>query len=616
MNNLIEGGYNNNPNLVKANIERHYTKEQILEIDKCIDDPIYFAKTYMKIVNLDHGLIPFVMRDYQEKLIQNFFTNRFNIAKLPRQCGKTTTYTAFLLHKILFNDDYNIAILANKGATAREILAKLQLAYEHLPKWLQQGIKVWNKGSIELENGSKIKADATSGSSVRGSAFNCIVLDEFAFVPNNEAEAFFASVYPTISSGKNTQVIIVSTPKGMNHFWDMWEKAEKKKNLYVPFSVAWNDIPGRDEAFREETRRNVGELLWDQEYECNFLGSSQTLISGQRLRRLITEMRVPINSDDHLDIYEHPVEEKISITGKLTQPGHVYVITVDVSRGQGLDASAFSVIDVTELPYVQVAKYRCNDISPMLFPTKIYNAAKYYNDAFILVEINDIGQQIAEILHFELEYDNLVKVTVKPRMGQTVSTGYTKKVQYGIKSSTGTKRIGCSNLKTLIEQDRLLIYDSQTIMELSTFTAQKDSYAAEEGQNDDLAITLTLFAWLISQRIFRESLTHDVRKTIQKELAHISEEDTVPFGVIDSLNYTSDPWEDDDELQRAEDMFLRERFPDDKISSSDKRERPEQRTQFVLDNEKFSQYSQKIHNPEEDGNEENLDFLQGHKFKS
>ena len=260
--------YLGNPNLKKANVSQKFTKRQIAEFLKCADDPVYFIQKYIKIVSLDEGIIPFKMYDFQESMVESFHAERFNIAKLPRQSGKSTIVTAYLLWYVLFNDNVNVAILANKAATAREMLGRLQLSYENLPKWLQQGILGWNKGSLELENGSKILAASTSASAVRGMSFNVIFLDEFAFVPNHIADQFFSSVYPTISSGKNTKVIIISTPHGMNMFYKLWHDAERGQNEYVPTEVHWSQVPGRDEVWKEQTIKNTSEAQFKVEFEC------------------------------------------------------------------------------------------------------------------------------------------------------------------------------------------------------------------------------------------------------------------------------------------------------------------------------------------------------------
>jgi len=528
--------YLNNPNLPRANYQHAFTQNEIDEFKKCANDPVYFAKTYMKIINVDEGLVPFAMWDFQEEMVQTFHENRFAICKLPRQVGKTTTSVAYLLHYVLFNENVNVAILANKAATAREILGRLQLSFEYLPRFLQQGIVEWNKGSIELANGSRILAESTSGSSVRGRSFNIIFLDEFAFVPNNIAEAFFTSTYPTISSGRTTKVIMVSTPNGMNHFYRFWQDAVEKRSLYKPIEIHWSMVPGRDDAWREETIRNTSEDQFRQEFECEFIGSTNTLINPAKLRALA--FKTPIYQEPHYHEYVAP------------EKGKTYCLSVDVARGQGLDYSAFSVIDVSQIPYVQVAKYKCNTITPLLYPTIIFNIAKKYNEAFILVEVNDIGQQVADILHHELAYENLLKIATKGRAGQQVTPGFKPKMQLGIKTSVQVKRIGCANLKTLVENDKLLLHDADTIMELTTFSADRQSFAAEEGNNDDLAMTLVLFGWLASQRYFKESVMNDIRTTLQQEQLNIMDQDLVPFGIID------DGLKDNYEIDKQGDIWV------------------------------------------------------------
>ena len=511
--------YLGNPNLKKANVAVEFTEEQVLEFIKCKTDPVYFTKKYIKIVNVDEGLVNFGIWPFQEKLINNFHKNRFNICKMPRQVGKTTTVVSYLLHYLLFNDNVNIGILANKASTSREILSRLQLSYENLPRWMQQGIVSWNKGSLELENGSKILAASTSASAVRGMSFNIIFLDEFAFVPNNVAEEFFSSVYPVISSGKSTKMIIVSTPHGMNHFYKIWHDAERKKNEYISTEVHWSDVPGRDEEWRRQTIANTSEQQFAVEFECEFLGSVGTLINASKLRNLVYDD--PIERSGGLDVYEEPQED------------HTYIMTVDVSRGLNNDYSAFVVFDITTLPWKVVAKYRNNEIKPILFPNIIEQVAKNYNKAYILAEVNDIGEQVTNILHYDLEYPNILMCAMRGRAGQIVGQGFSgTKSQLGLKMSKVTKKIGCSNLKTLIEDDKLIVPDYETISELTTFIQKNQSFEADEGHNDDLVMCLVLFAWLAVQPYFREMTDNDVRKRIYDEQKNQIEQDMAPFGFI------------------------------------------------------------------------------------
>jgi len=522
-------GYNGNYSLVKGNQPISFTKKQVQEIRKCMEDPVYFALTYVKIISVDKGLIPFNPWDFQRDMINVFNSNRFVITKCPRQSGKTTTIIAYLLHQILFRPNTTVGILANKGATARDILGRLKLAYTYLPKWMQQGIEVWNLGDIKLTNGSRVIAAATASDAVRGYTFNIIFLDEFAFVPNNDAVKFFSSTFPTISSGQTTQVLIVSTPNGLNLYHKMWKDAIEKKSRFIPIEVAWDMVPGRNQKWKADTIANMGEEQFRQEFETEFIGSSHTLISPNKLR--LMSWMAPVEDDKQgLHIF-YPPEE-----------GHTYAIMADVSEGQQKDASAFSVIDVTNIPYQQVARYKNDSISTLLYPTVIFGAGKKYNNAYILVEISSIGMEVANILHHELEYENLVKIQMKGRQGQQISQGYLKRIAFGLKQSTATKRIGCSNLKALVESDKLIVNDADTILELTAFTAQKESYKAEQGNHDDLCMTLVLFGWFIAQRQFRDSLKNDIRQVMQKEALNIDQEDMVPFGIV------VDGTEDDAEL--------------------------------------------------------------------
>jgi hypothetical protein len=480
---------------------------------------VYFIKKYVRIVNVDLGLIPFDMWDFQEKMVQDFHQNRFCICKMPRQVGKTTTTVGYMLWSVLFQDDYVVGILANKGSLARDILSKIQKAYEYLPLWLQQGIIVWNKGNIELENGSKIFAYATSAAGVRGGSFNLIFLDEFAFVPHNMATEFFTSTYPVISSGKTSKVIIVSTPNGLNLFYKMWTDAIEKRSTYKPVEIHWSQVPGRDQAWKEETIKNTSEEQFRQEFETEFIGSSATLISGTKLRSLA--FHEPIHQEEGLDIYEQPVQ------------GRLYIATVDCAEGVGQDYSSINIIDVSETPYKQVAKYRNNKLPLLFFPTIIYSLAKKYNEAYVLIETNNIGQQVVDILHYDLEYENVYKLEHHHIKGQSISGGFKRSTSFGIKTTKTVKKIGCANLKTLIENDKLKIMDFDTIAEMNTFVRIRDSYAAEEGNHDDLVMGLVLFSWLTAQSYFRDSTNIDIRKVLLEEQSMLGEEELTPVGIID-----------------------------------------------------------------------------------
>ena len=516
---MTESVYLGNPNLKKANVAQEWTKEDLEEYSICMKDPIYFIQKYVRIISLDEGLISFKLYDFQKEMVGTFHNNRFTICKLPRQSGKSTTIIAYLLHYILFNPTVNIAILANKAAVARDLLGRLQLAYEQLPKWLQQGVMSWNKGSLELENGSKILASSTSASAVRGGSYNIIFLDEFAYVPANVAEQFFSSVYPTISAGTTTKVIIVSTPHGMNMFYKLWVDAENERNSYVPIEVHWSEIPGRDVAWKEETIKNTSQSQFNSEFECEFLGSIDTLITPARLRTLA--YKDPIQSNAGLDLYEKP------------QKNHTYVLTADVSRGTSNDYSAFIVFDVTEMPYKIVGKYRDNEIKPLIFPSKIYDVARAFNQAFVLIEINDIGEQVATAMQFDLEYDNMIMASMRGRAGQVMGGGFSGgRAQLGVRTTKAVKKTGCSNLKQLVEDSKLIVEDYDCINELSTFIVKGHSFEADEGCTDDLVACMFLFAWATDQTYFKELTDVDIRATMMREQQDALEQDMAPFGFV------------------------------------------------------------------------------------
>lgn len=663
---MSDNYYLGNPLLKRTNVPMNISQEQAIEFAKCMKDPIYFVKNYIKIVTLDHGLQSFKPYPFQEKMIQTFHENRFSICKLPRQplaldtpiptpkgfvkigdlkigdyvyttdlkptkvinktevfydtecyrikfsteesivadsfhlwqvfdvegneieittedlfldyeqyhlkrkpcgtfidnweesikiksiqkvkgvptqcitvdsdehlflCGKTfiptknsgksTTVVGFLLYYTIFYDNVNIAILANKAKGAMEALTRFQTAYENLPQWLQQGVKSWNKGSLELENGSRILAASTSASSVRGGSYNIIYLDEFAFVPQQVADSFFASVLPTISSGNTTKVIITSTPLGLNHFYKLWQQAINGENDYVPIDIHWTDVPGRDETFKRKMISAFGgdEKKWNQEFETEFLGSANTLIAASKLTTLTTKK--PIKSSKGLDVYEDPIEE------------HLYMMTVDVSRGTGLDYHAFSVIDVTEYPHRLVAKYRNNEMDPLLYPYIIKDTAMAYNKAYVLCETNDLGAQVANSIHYDLEYPNLLVCLQNGRRGQVLGQNFpNNKIEMGVKMSPKVKHVGCINLKTMIETEKLIVNDVDIISELTTFIQKGKGFEADSGKNDDLVMTLVSFAWAANQPYFKNITDLDLRKKLYEEKEKEMEEDLLPFGFI------------------------------------------------------------------------------------
>ena len=532
--------YLNNPNLKAEGVEIEWTVDTIIEHQKCKEDPVYFMLNYAKIINIDDGLVSFDMYDFQKDMVNVFKENRFVITRCSRQIGKSTCTVLFILWKILFNSDQSVAIAANKAATAQDILAKLKLAYEHLPKWLQQGVREWNKTSIELENNSKVKAAATGSAQLRGGSYNLIMLDEFAFVPSNVADAFFTSVLPTISSGKTGQVIIVSTPNGMNLFWKMWMDAVDKKSKFVTFEAHWYQVPWKDEEWKEQEIANLGSVeKFNQEHGCEFLGATNTLISSTVLQSLKFETPVETQREQTLKIYEHPRDDRN------------YLMCVDVSEGLNKDASAFSVFDVTEVPYKQVCTFRDKKISPILYPKIIAQVATKYNEAYVLVETNSIGTQVVDLLHMDEEYENIVYTTTD-KTKQKISTGFGKNqkaTKRGVKQSVQTKNIGCSNLKTLLEGGKLRIVDADTISELTSFIPQGRSYAAEPGCTDDMVMTSVLLGWCSTQDFIEEIADHNFREQYMEDAAVQST--MLPFSFVNGVDNVLTP-----EMQDSEEYIV------------------------------------------------------------
>jgi hypothetical protein len=511
--------YNANANLKAAGVTVQFTPENVQEYLKCRDDPIYFIENYCQIVSLDKGLIPFKLYDCQKEKVKVIHENRRVILMEGRQQGKTTTSAAYILWYTVFQDNKTVAILANKATAAREVLSRYQLMYEGLPIWLQQGVTTWNKGDIELENGSKVFTAATSASGIRGKSVNLLYVDETAIIPNTVAEEFFTSVYPTISAGETTKILLSSTPLGYNHFWKFWNDAEKGRNGFVPLFIPYWKIPGRDDKWAAEQKAMLGELKYNQEVLCKFLGSSLTLVNADVIAKM--SVAVPIFSKDGLDLYENP------------QEGHTYVLVADTAKGVGGDYSAFTIVDITEVPYRLIGKYRRNDISPLMYPSVIYHVATQFNQAFVLVEINS-SEQVPYILHHELEYENLVFVNRSTGF-QTVTGGFGGgQTQLGVNTDKKVKRTGCHNFKALLEENKLIIEDADIISEISTFIEKRNSYEADEGYHDDMVMSLVLFSWLTSTSYFKDLNNVNLRQIMYEKKIKAMEEELTPFGFYDN----------------------------------------------------------------------------------
>ena len=532
MNNQNES-YLGNPNVKRDGVLQQWTPDLLAEYKRCMDDPVYFSEKYVKVISLDRGLVPFELYPYQKRMFQQFQDNRFNVVLACRQSGKSISACAYLLWFALFNPEKTIAVLANKGATAREMLSRITLMLENIPFFLQPGSKALNKGSLEFSNNSRILAAATSGSSIRGMSVNLLYLDEFAFV--ERAAEFYTSTYPVVSAGKDTKVIITSTANGIgNQFHKIWEGAVQGVNEFASFRVDWWDVPGRDDEWKKQTISNTSQLQFDQEFGNTFFGTGDTLITADCLLNLRAMPPKKVMEGGNLLIYEEPVK------------GHDYIMTVDVSKGRGQDYSTFTLIDISTRPFSQVAVYRNNTISPILFPNVIYKYAKPYNDAYIVVESNDQGSVVCNGLYYDLEYENMhVESSVKANA-------------LGVEITRKTKRLGCSAIKDILETNRLNIVDEQTILEISTFEAKGQSYEASDGNHDDLMMNLVMFGYFVSTQYFADMTDINLKQMLFEKKMQEIENDVVPFGFIDdgseaiaAIEYADDPWKiREDETQR------------------------------------------------------------------
>lgn len=522
------GSFMGNANLKKSDQPMEWSPDRVQEYLKCSQDPTYFIETYVKVIHVDRGLVPLILYPYQREMIKSMHENRNSIFATARQAGKSTVVCGYMLWYILFNRDKTVALLANKGDTAREILGKIQTAYQHLPKWIQHGVKEWNKGSFVLENGSRILAGNTSADAIRGYSINFLFIDEAAHIDN--WDVFFTSVYPTISSGKSTKIVLVSTPLGLNHFWKTWSLAQQGLNDFNPILVTWDKVPGRDEEWRKNTLGAMNNDLekFDQEHNVEFLGSSGTLIAGWKLKELVAQ--IPIRINDGMYQYEIPILNR------------VYALVADVSRGRGMDYSAFHVIDITQMPYRQVAAFRSNMILATDYADVIHHVAKLYNEALVLVEINDIGEQICDLLYYDYEYTNIVQTENSGQAGKKISQGFSgRATDRGIRTTVRVKNTGCAMLKILIEQNQLILNNEHTIDELKTFSRKLKTYEAEPGCHDDLAMGLVLFAWMTDQAFFKDITDiHTLTKLRDKSDEQIMNE-IMPFGFMDYGDERLDP---------------------------------------------------------------------------
>lgn len=523
--------YNNNQDVKNYNVNLHLTPSQVAEYRKCKKDPKYFIKNYVKIQDLERGFVYFDLYDFQNDMLDIFHTNRMSIFNCCRQIGKTTIVAGYILHYMIFNSEKSVAIVAHQRDQAKEILERIQRAFETLPLWIQPGVRTYNKTSMRFDNGSKVLAAASGSSSVRGKSFSLLYVDEMAFI--DDIETFWEATYPTVASSFTSKVIITSTPNGMgNLFHQLWLKAnhrdKSQRSTFIPYQIDWTAVPRKDpdrklsneeyaKQWKQDQINNTSEDAFKQEYMCLFLGSTNSLINGSTLSILDSSVIPPIHSTaDGFMAYEEP------------KPQHIYVITIDTAHGTGGDSSAFSVFDVTNKPFRHVAKYKNNQVDSTFYASIVHYYAKNYNNAWTLCETNDIGILVAKILFEALEYEYIIM------------TNDTHKI--GIRMTSVVKNVGCVAMKNLVESNTLNIVDADTVYELSTFEKQNNSYAAALGKHDDLAMTLVIFGWLTRQNIFDEIINSDFRDNLSANYNSLLDEELSPLG------FFGNAWNNDVEM--------------------------------------------------------------------
>jgi hypothetical protein len=512
--------FKGNDNLRHAREKLQLTPEQLLEFNRCREDPLYFVENYVKILSLDSKqLVNFKLREYQLDLFWKVIKDREVIAKWARQSGKTTTVAAAMAWLILFNTNYRVLIVAHMHEKAIEVLDVVKQIYEYLPPHLQHGVINWGKKSIRIGNKSMIKTAGTSGSSGRGGTYHFLYMDEFAHVPGHIAEDFWNSVLPTISSGKDTKVVVTSTPKGLNFFFKLWDDSEKGINKYNRSEINWWDVPGRDDAWRVDIIKSRGEDYFRQEFASEFLGSSNTLIKGEVLKRLV--YRRPVYHSDNLDIYKEP------------EPGRIYAITVDLGEGIGQDYSVIMCFDITHMPYEVAAVYRSNWDPTMKMPLLIYNMGKKYGNCMVVIETASEGASVAKTLHYDMMYPYVLSTTTTTKHGQKISGGFAANSRYGIKMTVGTKRLGCTTLKALVEGDQLFINDEKLRSELFNFAAKGNSFEAENG-HDDHVMCCVMFGWLVDQGYIRNINNVNMHMTMADKYRMEMEDQKSPLLIHDN----------------------------------------------------------------------------------
>lgn len=479
MKNTNKDLYLGNKNLPTESAEFEWSPKMINDLKRSRKNILYFAEHFFYIVNLDRGKDKISLYNYQKRILRALRDNRFNIVLSSRQSGKTTLMTIYALWMCCFYEDQRILIVANKELTAINIFKRVRMAYEMLPNWLKPGVKEYGKTSMTLANGSSIGISTTSSDAGRGDSCNVLILDELAFIDNHLVENFWKSVYPIISSSKKSKIFIASTPNGTeNLFYNLYSNAIKGDNNWHPERVDWHEVPGRDDQWKHDTIRSLGSKdAFDQEFGNKFIQTGESVVDEELEKKFNIDICEPkyVYEEGSYRIWSEPV------------PGNLYVAGVDISEGVGEAASVVQVLDITDLTDItQVAVYHNNSISPYNFTSKLLEILKHWGSPPALIERNNCGAQVVDMLKNQFVYENIVNYAphIKNKTYDRV----------GVIAHTNTKYKGVTNMRYWInELKAVTIQDKETVFEIKNFVRYPNgTWSARKGENnhDDRVMSL------------------------------------------------------------------------------------------------------------------------------
>lgn len=535
--------FNGIPNLRDANEPVKIDIDKLREIKKCAIDPIYFIRNYVYINTKDNGMQLFDLYDFQEAALKRFLKYRFNINKWSRQVGKSTVVRGFILWWGIFHKDQLIAMIGNKLSLAKEQMQQLRDSYSRLPVWLQPGVKLWNKTSIQFSNNSRIIVSSSSPDNIRGFSINLLYLDEFAFLRPNLATEFIASVMPSISSGKTTRCIITSTPNSMNHFYDMWQtsldepqaEAELQKgnnNLYVRSVVTWDQVPGRTEEWANAEKLKIGDQRFRQEYECEFVGSGITLIDYRCLETLKASDPLPFDNSIWPPALAYIVKDISIRTFKYPEPagvmeakGYSYVASIDTAYGMRQDYHVLQIAKVysnIKCEQVFTMSSNCTEVSDFCRIANII--LKFYHNPYLIIEYNGPGKSTYDYFFNVAMYPNIINFDLHAR---------------GLWATPTMKNNVVILLKMYVQRGYIKLHDYNTIMELMSFTKKTQNTWGGGGNNHDDHVTSLYWIIYFLNSTYYYGNFEEIENLSETEMLRLSDEMRNRYA--DALDFVKSP---------------------------------------------------------------------------